>query len=71
MIKHTLICDKCNLQVNNLFKLSRTDISTKETDAGNYQICTDGISFYDTYKAWHLCQECVNLLEEFLNDKGE
>lgn len=71
MIKHTLICDKCNLQVNNLFRLCRTDVGSQETQATTYQIWTDGVSFYDKYQAWHLCQGCVDILEEFLNDKGE
>jgi hypothetical protein len=64
------ICDKCKKDSKEFFKLQRVQINTvHQQPATNYRLYGDGImmSWEDTYPAYHLCGDCVELLAEFLN----
>lgn len=63
------ICDKCKQDSKEFFKLQRVQINTvHQQPATTYRLYGDGImmSYDDCNPAYHLCGDCIKLMEEFL-----
>jgi hypothetical protein len=77
MIETTIVCtcDKCKRAIpaiEGMFRISRTDVPlSSRASATNYPIAHDGIftSYYDQYKAYHVCISCSEALIAFLEGK--